>query len=202
MEPDSRDPSAIDPARQRRAQQIYRRRLVVGVFLLALIILIIVLVIACPGGSDETGTTTTETSETTSTSLIAATYTAFLTGDESVPPVKTESTGTLTLTYDPEVPALTFKLEIDGLTDTTVAAVYEGATGSSGIAVYTLFAGPTEEGQFRGVLAEGAIEDADLTGTLAGKTVGDLIALIKDGNAYASVGNKSHPVDAIRGQIR
>ena len=202
MEPDSRDPSAIEPARRRRAQQIYRRRLVVGVFLLALIILIIVLVIACPGGSDQTGTTSTESSETTSTSLIAATYTAVLTGDDSVPPVRTESTGTLTLTYDPEVPSLTFVLEVDGLTDPSVSAIYEGAPGTSGTAVLTLFPGPTEIGVKRGVLAEGTIEDADLTGTLAGQTVGDLIALIKEGNAYASVGNKSHPVDAIRGQIR
>jgi hypothetical protein len=175
---------------------------VVAVFSLVLIILVVILVIACPGGSDETGTTSTESSETTSTSLIAATYTAVLTGDDSVPPVATESTGKLTLTYDPEVPALNFVLEIDGLTDTTVAAIYEGAAGTNGTAVYTLFAGPTKEGKLVGTLAEGIIEDADLTGTLAGQTLGDLIALIKEGNAYASVGNKSHPVDAIRGQIR
>ncbi len=202
MEPDSRDPSAIERERQRRAQQVYRRRLVLGVFLLGLIILIIVLVIACPGGSDETSTTSTVSSETTSTSLIAATYMALLTGDESVPPVNTESTGTLTLDYDPETPALTFLLEINGLSDTTSAAIYEGASGTNGTAVYTLFAGPTKEGQLQGELASGTIEDADLTGTLAGLTIGDLIALIKEGNAYASVGNKSHPVDAIRGQIR
>jgi hypothetical protein len=202
MEFDPRDSSVSDRERERRARQVYRRRMVLGVFLLALIILIIILVIACPGGTDETGTTSTSASQSTSTSLIAATYTAVLTGDDSVPPVKTDSTGKLTLTYDPEVPALTFLLEIDGLTDTTVAAIYEGSPGTNGTAVYTLFAGPTEEGQKYGELASGTIEDVDLTGTLAGQTVGDLIALIREGNAYASVGNKSHPVDAIRGPIR
>ncbi len=202
MEFDPRDPSTNDRERERRAKQVYRRRMVLGVFLLALIILIIILVVACPGGTDETGTSSTSTSESTTTSLIAATYTAVLTGDDSVPPVKTDSTGKLTLTYDPEIPALTFLLEIDGLTNTTVAAIYEGASGTNGNAVYTLFAGPTEEGQKYGELASGTIEDADLTGTLTGQTIGDLIALIKEGNAYASVGNKSHPVDAIRGPIR
>ena len=54
MEYDPRDPSANDRTRERRAQQVYRRRMVLGVFLLALIILIIILVIACPGGTDET----------------------------------------------------------------------------------------------------------------------------------------------------
>ena len=115
MEFDPRGPSPDERARERRAQQVYRRRMVLGVFLLALIILIIILVIACPGDTDETSTTSSATSETTSTSLIAATYTAVLTGDDSVPPVKTDSTGKLTLTYDPEVPELTFLLEIDGL---------------------------------------------------------------------------------------
>lgn len=202
MEFDPRGPSPDERARERRAQQVYRRRMVLGLFLLALIILIIILVIACPGDTDETGATSTDTSQSTSTSLIAATYTAVLIGDDSVPPVKTDSTGKLTLTYDPEVPELTFLLEIDGLTDTTSAAIYEGAAGTNGTAVYTLFAGPTVEGQKFGELASGTIEDVDLTGTLAGMTVADLIALIKDGNAYASVGNKSHPVDAIRGPIR
>ena len=202
MEFDPRDPSTQDRARERRAQQVYRRRMVLGVFLLALIILIVILVIACPGESDDTETGSTVTSQSTSTSLIAATYTAVLTGDDSVPPVKTDSTGKLTLEYDPEIPQLTFVLEIDGLTDTTVAAIYEGAPGTEGTAVYTLFAGPTVEGQKFGELASGPIEDADLTGPLAGGTVGDLIALIKEGNAYASVVNKTHPVDAIRGPIR
>ncbi len=31
--------------------------------------------------------------------------------------------------------------------------------------------------------------------------MGDLIALIKDGEAYVSVGTTDNPVDAIRGQI-
>lgn len=202
MEYDPRSPSDNERARERRAQQVYRRRVVLGIFLLALIILIIILVIACPGGTEETGTSSTETSETTSTSLIAATYTAVLTGDDSVPPVQTDSTGKLTLTYDPDLPELSFLLEIDGLTDTTVAAIYEGSPGASGTAVYTLYGGPTVEGQKFGELASGVIEEADLTGPLAGGTIGDLIALIKEGDAYASVGNKSHPVDAIRGPIR
>ena len=202
MEFDPRGPSPDERARERRAQQVYRRRMVLGIFLLALIILIIILVIACPGDTDETGTTSTDTSQSTSTSLIAATYTAVLTGDDSVPSVKTDSTGKLTLTYDPEIPELTFLLEIDGLTDTTSAAIYEGAAGTNGTVVYTLYGGPTVEGQKFGELASGTIEDIDLTGTLAGMTTADLIALIKDGNAYVSVGNKSHPVDAIRGPIR
>jgi len=53
MEPESRDPSTVDRAHQRRAQQIYRRRLVLGAFLLGLIVLIVVLVVVFSGGSEE-----------------------------------------------------------------------------------------------------------------------------------------------------
>jgi len=205
MEPENRrDPAARDRTRQRRAQQVQRRRLALGVFVLALIVLIAALVIGLSGGSDDgvASSTTTEAGETTSTTLVAATYTADLTGAESVPALPTKATGSFTLTYDPEAEALTFVLDISGLTSPSVAAVYEGAPGTSGTAVLNLFPGPAKEGLFSGVLAEGTIEEAELTGSLVGGTIGDLIALIKAGDAYVSVGNVSHPVDAIRGQIK
>jgi hypothetical protein len=202
MEPEIHsDPAARERARRRRAQQVQRRRLVLGICVLGLIVLISALVVGLPRGSDTSTTTVTETSGTTTTSLVAATYTADLTGAQSVPAVKTVATASLTLTYDPEVAALTFVLDINGLTDPSVSTIYEGTPGASGAAVLTLFAGPAKTGKFSGSLAEGTIKDADLTGPLQGKTVGDLIALIKAGNAYVSVGNTSHQ-EAIRGQIK
>lgn len=200
MEPTSSDSPARDQARRRRTQQVQRRRLVLAVCVLGLIILIVALAVALSGGSNTAGSTTSTTS--TPTSLIAATYTAYLTGDESVPKVTTEATAAFSLTYDPDADTLTFVLEIDGLTNPSVANIYEGDAGENGVVVLSLFSGPTEEGRYSGKIAEGPVEDADLTGPLAGKTAADLIALIKEGRAYVSVGNTSHPVDAIRGQIR
>ncbi len=51
------------------------------------------------------------------------------------------------------------------------------------------------------MLAQGTIDEANFTGSLEGGTIGDLVALIKDGKAYVSVGTTANPVDAIRGQI-
>ncbi|MCE5252830.1 MAG: CHRD domain-containing protein [Actinomycetia bacterium] len=195
------EPTDRERARQRRAEQVQRRRLALGICVLALLVLVLILVIACPGGN-ETATTTTEPEDTTNVSLISATYTAELTGDQSVPPVRTAATGLLTLTYDEETEELSYVLEVThSITNPSSAVIYEGAPGTSGTAVYTLFAGPMKEGTFVGTLAEGVIYDEDLIGPLRGGTVADLIALIKEGNAYVSIGNKSHPVDAIRGQI-
>lgn len=197
------DPLARERARKRRAEQIRRRRMVLAAALLALIVLIVALAVGLSGGDDAT-TTTLEPGEgeTTSTTLGAAQFTASLSGADSVPPVETASTGDLVMDYDPVALTLTFSLNLSGLTNPSSAAIYEGAPGTSGTAVYVLFAGPTETTSgFDGELAGGTIEPGKLTGSLVGGTIGDLIALIQAGNAYVSVGNTSHPVDAIRGPI-
>ena len=185
--------------RRRRKEQIQRRRLVAALCLLGLIVVIIVLVITCSGSTG--GGTTTTTGEPTSTTLGAATYKADLTGADAVPAVQTDATGTFSMSYDPETAGLTYTLEVEALTSPSVATIYQGAAGESGSAVYTLFAGPAEQGDYSGVLAQGTIDETNLTGSLEGGTLGDLIALVKDGKAYVSVGTTANPIDAIRGQI-
>ena len=197
---DRRELTPRELHRQRRKEQIQRRRLVAGLCLLGLIIIIIVLVTTCSGDSTDE-TTTTTSGETTSTTLGASTYTADLTGADSVPAVETDATGTFILSYDPETEELAYDLEVDGLASPSLATIYQGVEGESGTAVYTLFGGPAEEGDFSGVLSQGTIDETNLTGPLEGGTLGDLIALIKDGEAYVSVGTTDNPVDAIRGQI-
>jgi hypothetical protein len=197
-----RDPYERERARRIRKQQIRRRRLVLAVFVLALIILIVALAVGLSGrGDDKTSSSTPITSPVGPAE--SARFTADLIGDDSVPPVQTASTGSLTLDYDATALTMSFSLSLNGLTNPSSAAIYEGAPGTSGSPVYVLFAGPPEiTSGYQGELAGGTIEPGILQGSLAGGTIGDLIALIQAGNAYVSVGNKSHPVDAIRGQIR
>jgi hypothetical protein len=199
------DPLARERARRIRRQQIQRRRLVLAVLVLALIILVVALAVGLSGRSDETTGTTTGTGDgsTTTTSLGAATFTAQLTGANSVPAVETESTGALTLEYDPNALTLSFSLNLSGLSNPSSAAIYEGTAGTNGTVIYVLFAGPTKTGTgYEGELASGTVEAGNLQGSLKDGTIGDLIALIQAGNAYVSVGNTSHPVDAIRGTIQ
>ncbi len=114
----------------------------------------------------------------------------------------TAAEATLTLTYNEESKELSFVLEVtSSITNPSAATIYQGSSGASGTAVHTLFTGPTKEGTFVGTLVEGFIYDEDLIGPLRGGTIADLIALIEDGDAYVSISNTSHPVDAIRGQI-
>jgi hypothetical protein len=108
----------------------------------------------------------------------------------------------LTLDYNADSDQMDYKLELTyQISNPTVATICQGSPDEYGTTVYTLFAGPMKEGDFAGVLAEGTIVEDDLVGPLAGDTIADLIALIEDGEAYVSIGNERHPVDAIRGQI-
>jgi hypothetical protein len=186
--------------RQKRQEQIQKRRMALGIGVVALVVLIVVLALALSGGDD---TTTTSSSSTTSLPLESSSYAAELTGDQSVPAVKTQAAATFKMEYISSTKELSWSLEITkSLTSPTLAAIYSGKTGTAGSVVYTLYAaGAGEEGAKVGLLADGVINEDDLVGPLKGGTIADLIQLIRDGNAYVSIGNKSHPTDAIRGAV-
>lgn len=186
--------------RQQRAEQVQRRRLALGIVVLGLVVLTIALIIGLSGDDEPV----VNTSSTTEPGVIpSGTYSAELLGENSVPPVVTQAAGTLTLTYDADEEKLSYVLKITSkLTTPIIAAIYQGGPGDEGDAVYVLYvADDGTEGTYQGTLAEDAVVEMDLVGPLEGGTLHDLIELIEDGDAYVSVGNKSHPVDAIRGQI-
>lgn len=164
--------------------------------LLAVVVIIVIVAVTAPEGQRATNASTSTTAPSVSV------YVAELSGDQEVPPVKTASTGRLTLTIDRARSRADFVLEIKGLQNASVARIYEGKPGEEGDAVATLFAGPTKPGPYEGKLAEGTLSNADLSGTLAGKTLADLADLIESGSAYVSIGTLSYPEGAIRGQLR
>jgi hypothetical protein len=202
MQPEmDRDAVARERARRRqiRAEQVQRRRMAFGIILLALVVLVIALVIGLSGrgGGSPSSSTTSSTA-----ALESGNYSAVLTGDKAVPKVNTQATGEFVLTYDSENQELSYSLDITHqLTKPTTVAIYQGQPGTSGQVVYNLPITATDtNGVFQGTLSEGTIDEADLTGPLAGQTITDLIALITNGDAYISVGNPTH-LEAIRGPI-
>ncbi len=200
MQPDiDRQREAKARARRQHTAQVQRRRLVFFAGVVVLLVLIIVLAARSCGGDDGSGASTTGS---TTAVLPSAIYTADLTGADSVPAVTTQATAVLTLDYDSAAKEMAFTLELTyQISNASVATIGKGLPGEDGATVYTLFAGPAKEGNFDGILAQGTIAADDLTGPLQGGTIADLIALIEDGEAYVSIGNESHPIDAIRGPI-
>ncbi len=133
------------------------------------------------------------------------TFTAHLTGDQGVPPVKTEASGEAKFYLKKGGKALHYKLKVKNLTDVTMAHIHLGSASENGpVAVWLYPAGPppvVKPGRFSGVLAKGTITEKDLMDTLKGKPLSALIEDIEGGKAYVNVHTTAHPDGEIRGQI-
>jgi CHRD domain len=153
--------------------------------------------------TQESTTTLPESSTTLATTASAGvlTFSAALSGANELPAVTTSASGTLSLTVDANGSTVHYVLKLNGLSNVTVARIHAGKAGTTGSTLLTLFSGPTRKGIFAGVLAQGSFTANSLGGTLKGKKVADLVALIKSGEVYINVGTSTHSKGAIRGQL-
>jgi hypothetical protein len=132
----------------------------------------------------------------------SSTFKAKLTGKEVTPAAMTKAKGEAHFKLSKDGKELTYNLKVKGIENVTAAHIHTGKKGENGGPVAGLFAGPKKAGKFSGVLAKGVITDKDLIGPLAGKTVADLVAMIKGGGAYVNVHTDKYPDGEIRGQIK
>jgi len=117
----------------------------------------------------------------------ADTYTATLSGANEVPAVESDATGTATVTIDGNV--LSWRVEVKGLDNPTMAHIHGAAAGENGGVLVPLFREDKGE-DFSGVLTEGKTTVED-----------DVIAAIRAGNAYVNVHTEANPRGEIRGQL-
>ena len=141
---------------------------------------------------------------TVSLSMAAAqgVFKAKLSGKEVVPAVETKAMGEADFTLSKDGKELTYILKLMDIENVSAAHIHAAMAGKNGGPVAGLFAGPKKEGMFSGEIAKGTIMDKDLIGPLAGKTIGDLVKLIKDGGAYINVHTDKYPDGEVRGQIK
>jgi len=84
----------------------------------------------------------------------------------------------------------------------TLAHIHQGKTGINGPIVVVLFDSESKPlSTVHGPLAQGKFIAADLKGPLAGKTLLDLVNMIKNGDAYVNVHTTQNPEGEIRGQL-
>ncbi|MGC1453614.1 MAG: CHRD domain-containing protein [Nitrospirota bacterium] len=141
---------------------------------------------------------------TVSLSMAAAhgTFKAPLSGKEVVPAIETKAKGEADFKLSKDGKELTYILKLKDIENVTAAHIHAAMKGENGGPVAGLFAGPKKDGKFSGEIAKGTITDKDLIGPLAGKTVGDLVKMIKDGGAYVNVHTEKYPDGEVRGQIK
>ncbi len=136
------------------------------------------------------------------TASIGMAFEAKLSGKDVAPAVETKAKGEADFKLSKDGKELTYILKVKDIENVTAAHIHTGMKGENGGPVAGLFAGPKKDGKFSGEIAKGTITDKDLIGPLAGKTIGDLVKLIKDGGAYVNVHTEKYPDGEVRGQIK
>lgn len=125
-----------------------------------------------------------------------------LSGNEEVPPVQTDATGSAEFTA-PHFDNIGYSVNVSNIDKVTAAHIHSGKIGENGPIVVTLFKTETPSTEpINGNLASGNITNANLEGPMAGKTVIDLTKSMELGETYVNVHTEENPNGEIRGQIK
>lgn len=125
-----------------------------------------------------------------------------LSGNEEVPPVQTDATGSAEFTA-PHFDNISYSVEVSNIDKVTAAHIHSGKIGENGPIVVTLFKAETLSTEpINGNLASGNITNANLEGPMAGKTLMDLTKSMELGETYVNVHTEENPNGEIRGQIK
>jgi hypothetical protein len=119
--------------------------------------------------------------------------------------VQTQAQGQAIFNFSQDGSSLHYKILVANLEDVIGAHIHLAPAGSPGPIVVGFIGTPLLPAEqaitVNGILVEGEVTAADLTGPLAGGTLADLKAAIQDGNTYVNIHTINHPSGEIRGQI-
>jgi hypothetical protein len=133
-------------------------------------------------------------------------FSAKLSGSNEVPPVATAALGiaifhTLHVGHQQ---VINYELHLKNIRGVTGAHIHIGNRGENGPVVAGLFNpsmnGPPT-GAINGLLSSGTLTSSELTGPLVGKTIGNLLVIIRGGGAYVNVHTTQNRNGEVRGQI-
>ena len=150
-------------------------------------------------------------------------YNTTLSGNQQVPPVKTNGIGTASFELLNDNKTIHYQINILDVPNITGIHIHKGKVGENGDVVVNIYNNSKEnvilkENETKmsqiesssvkingnvqsSFLASGTINNSDLKGPLSGKNISDLINLIKSQNTYVNVHSQSHPDGEIRGEI-
>jgi hypothetical protein len=125
-------------------------------------------------------------------------FTASLSGSQEVPPNTSTAKGWAW--FKPMGDTVWYKVNVTGVDKVSMAHIHSGKTGANGDPIAMLQI-EKSTGPINGTLAQGNITSSDLMGTLAGKSISDLVSKMQSGETYVNVHTESNPNGEIRGQI-
>ncbi len=131
-------------------------------------------------------------------------FTAKLSGTNEVPPVTTSGSGIAIFQISGDGKSINYQLNLTNMNSVMAAHIHAGSQGQNGNPIAGLYnptmTGPAT-GPINGQLKKGTLTSADLSGSMAGKAISDLINVIKSGGAYVNVHTTQNQNGEIRGQI-
>lgn len=129
-------------------------------------------------------------------------FTANLTGQEEVPAVTTNATGTATLTFTNDT-TISYTINLQNATGITAAHIHIGRPGVVGGVLVGLFsAAAPGMNVANGMLVEGTVTPSKMPPNRPlGLTFEDMKALMRSGGAYVNVHSTAHPGGVVRGQV-
>lgn len=139
-----------------------------------------------------------------------AANTTHLSGDQERPnPVDTRAVGQFVMKLSKDGSSIEYRLVATNIENVTMAHLHRittpGAT-TGGVVVWLYpnvppLAPMLIAGRSSGILTEGTITAANLTGSLAGQPLSALMAAIASGSVYVNVHTRQHPPGEIRGDM-
>jgi hypothetical protein len=114
-------------------------------------------------------------------------YAVHLDGDTEVPANASLATGQAIFKLSADGTSLDYKLIVANLDNPVAAHIHVGPPGVNGPVVALLFSAPPAGGTANGVIAQGTITAANLTGPLLGQPFSALVEALNSGNAYVNV---------------
>ena len=149
-------------------------------------------------------------------------YNTTLTGNQQVPPIKTNGIGTASFELFDDNKTLHYQINVLDVPKITGIHIHQGKLGENGDVIVNLYnskenifqnENETKMSQIESssvtingntqssLVASGTINNSDLEGPLSGKNLSDLITLMQSKNTYVNVHSEAYPDGEIRGQI-
>jgi|SoiMethySBSTD1v2_1073268.scaffolds.fasta_scaffold473395_2 hypothetical protein len=126
-------------------------------------------------------------------------FTAQLSGDQQVPPIKTSASGMAW--FKPMKDSVAFEVNVSDIQGVTLAHIHAGKQGEKGPPIVPLFKSDPIPGPITGVLAKGNFTADKFQGPMAGKPLSELITAMQNGQTYVNIHTQKNPDGEIRGQI-
>jgi hypothetical protein len=104
--------------------------------------------------------------------------------------------------FDVQGDSVHFKLDTQGVNNVTMAHIHMGKEGENGPPFVWLLRSMDSPKSMNGTIAEGSFKASDLVGPMQGKSIADVVAMIKSGGAYVNVHTTEMQAGAVRGQLK